>query len=152
MSWLYFLLWDFVPFCNIRPSISGIHCLQNICGDYAAEHEITIYCKKNGAFLSRSMDNLLHQMFFWIVYVYNYLTKSNILVGVLLNASLKDDDDDDDIQRQVKSLHCAGNKLRGIFVQYSPAVKKHCIPCLLHANLCLAIVKQIRTDIVRNGY
>jgi len=35
-------------------------------------------------------------------------------LGVLLNASLKDDDD---IQRQVKLLYCAANKLR------SPAVK-----------------------------
>jgi len=35
-------------------------------------------------------------------------------LGVLLNTSLKDDDD---IQRQVKLLYCAANKLR------SPAVK-----------------------------
>ena len=42
-------------------------------------------------------------------------------LGVLLIASLKDDDDD--IQRQVKSLYCAANKLSGTFAQYSPAVK-----------------------------
>ena len=30
---------------------------------------------------------------------------------------------DDNIQRQVKSLYCAGNKLRGTFDQCSPAVK-----------------------------
>jgi len=45
-----------------------------------------------------------------MVYVYNFLT----------NASLKDDDD---IQRQVKSLYCAANKLRDTFDQCSPAVK-----------------------------
>ena len=38
-----------------------------------------------------------------------------------VNASLKDDDD---IQRQVKSLYCAANKLRGTFDQYSPVEKK----------------------------
>jgi len=31
-------------------------------------------------FVPKSINNLLHQMFFWIVYVYNFLTKSNILV------------------------------------------------------------------------
>ena len=28
------------------PSISGLQCLLNICGDYAAEHEITFNCNK----------------------------------------------------------------------------------------------------------
>ena len=37
-----------------------------------------------------------------------------------INASLKDDDD---IQRQVKSLYCAANTLRGTFDQSFPAVK-----------------------------
>ena len=41
-------------------------------------------------------------------------------LGVWINASLKDDDD---IQRQVKSLYCAANKLRSTFDQCSPAVK-----------------------------
>jgi len=71
--------------------------------------------------------------------------------GVLLNASLKDDDD---VQRQVKSLYCAANKLRGTFDQFSPAVKntvlscskKHFTLCLLHANVCFPIVEQIHTD------
>jgi len=39
---------------------------------------------------------------------------------VWINAALKDDDD---IQRQVKSLYCAANKLIGTFDQCSPAVK-----------------------------
>jgi len=39
---------------------------------------------------------------------------------VWINASLRDDDD---IQRQVKSLYCAANKLRGSFDQRSTAVK-----------------------------
>jgi len=41
--------------------------------------------------------------------------------------------DDDDIQRQVKSLYCAANKLRGTFDQCSLAVKNtffcaYCMP------------------------
>jgi len=49
---------------------------------------------------------------------------------VWIYASLKDDDD---IQRQVKSLYCAANKLRGTFDQCSPAVKTvlfraYCMP------------------------
>jgi len=60
-------------------------------------------------------------------------------LGVWINASLKDDDD---IQRQVKSLYCAANKLRGTFDECSPAVKN----ILFHANVCLPIVEQIHTD------
>ena len=51
-------------------------------------------------------------------------------LGVWINASLKGDDD---IQRQVKSLYCAANKLRGTFDQCSPALKNtlfhaYCMP------------------------
>jgi len=62
-------------------------------------------------------------------------------LGAFLKSSLKDDDD---IQRQVKSLYCAANKLRDTFDQCSPAVK-NTISCLLHANACLPIVEQIHT-------
>ena len=51
-------------------------------------------------------------------------------LGVWINASLKDGDD---IQRQVKSLHCAANKLRGTFDQCSPAVKN----TLFRAYYCM---------------
>jgi len=54
-------------------------------------------------------------------------------VGALLNASLKDYDD---IQRQVKSLYCAANKLRGPFDQCSPAVKTlYFVPIALQCML-----------------
>jgi len=51
-------------------------------------------------------------------------------LGVWLNASLKGDDD---IQKQVKSLYCAANKLRGTIDQCSPAAKNiilcaYCMP------------------------
>ena len=71
-----------------------------------------------------------------------FLDQVNYL-GVWINASLKDDDD---IQRQVKSLYCAANKLRGTFYQCSTAVKKQFISCLWHANVCLPIVEQIHAD------
>ena len=32
--------------CVFSPSISGLQCLLNICGDYAAEHEIIFNCNK----------------------------------------------------------------------------------------------------------
>jgi len=31
----------------VHPSVNGLQCLLNICGDYAAEHEITFNCNKN---------------------------------------------------------------------------------------------------------
>ena len=84
-------------------SISGLQCLLNICGDYAAEHEITFNCNKtigvlfcpkkykqpapSNVFLNRVRVQFLDQV--------KYL-------GVWINASLKDDDD---IQRPVKSLY-----------------------------------------------
>ena len=113
------------------PSISGLQCLLSICGDYAAEHKITFNCNKTiGVFFcpkkykqpapSNVFLNGVHVQFFDQV---KYL-------GVWINASLKDDDD---IQRKVKSLYCAANKLRGTFDQCSPAVKStlfraYCMP------------------------
>ena len=32
--------------CVFSPSISGLQCLLNICGEYAAEYEITFNCNK----------------------------------------------------------------------------------------------------------
>jgi len=52
-------------------------------------------------------------MFFWMVYV-QFFDQVKYLV-VWINASLKDDDDDD-IQRQVKLLYCAANKLIGTLI------------------------------------
>ena len=66
-----------------------------------------------------------------------------------INASLKDDDD---IQRQVKSLYCAANKLRGTFDQCSPAVKNtllraYCMPmyaCQLWSKYTQTSMKRLR--------
>jgi len=56
-------------------------------------------------FDTKTMNNLLHRMIFGI----RFFDQAKYL-GVLVNASLNDEDD---IQRQVKLLHCAVNKLRG---------------------------------------
>jgi len=77
-------------------------------------------------------------------------------LGVLLYASLKDDDD---IRRQVKSLYCAANKLRGTFDQCSPAVKNtisclYCMPvyaCKLWSNYTQTSMKRLRL-VYNNAY
>jgi len=43
-----------------------------------------------------------------------------LLLLIIIYSSLKDIDD---VQRQVESLYCAENKLRGTFNQCTPAVK-----------------------------
>ena len=117
--------------CVFNPSINGLHCLLNICGDYAAEHEITFNCNKTIGVLfcpkkckqpapSNVFLNGVRVQFFNQV---KYL-------GAWIYATLKDDDD---IQRQMKSLYCAANKLRGTFDQCTPAVKNtlfraYCMP------------------------
>jgi len=120
--------------CVFSPSISGLQCLLNICGDYAAEHEIIFNCNntigvlfcpkkyKQPAPSNVSLNGVRVQFLNQVKYL-----------GVWIKASLKDDDD---IQRQVKSLYCTANKLRSIFDQCSPAVKNtlfraYCMP--MHA-------------------
>jgi len=108
--------------CVFSPSISGLQCLLNICGDYAAEHEITFNCNKTIGVLfcpKKYKQPAPSNVFLNGVRVQSFDQVKYI--GVWINASLKDDDD---IQRQVKSLYCAANKLRGTFDQCSPAVKK----------------------------
>ena len=53
--------------CVFRPSISGLQCLLNICGDYAAEHKksLLIVTKQLVFFFAqKSINNLPHQIFF----------------------------------------------------------------------------------------
>jgi len=51
--------------CVFSPNISGLQRLLDICGDYAAEHEIALHCNKTIGILfgHRIMDNLLHEFF-----------------------------------------------------------------------------------------
>ena len=60
--------------CVFSSSIRGLQCLLNICGDYAAKHEITFNCNKTIGvlFCPKNINNLPHQMFFYMVYVYNF--------------------------------------------------------------------------------
>jgi len=117
--------------CVFSPSISGLQCLLNICGDYAAEHEITFNCNKTIGvlFCPKKYKQPAQSNVFLNGVRVQFLDQMKYL-GVWINASLKDDDD---IQRQVESLYCAANKLRGAFDQCSPAVKNtlfraYCMP------------------------
>ena len=87
--------------CVFSPNITGLQSLLNICGDCAAEHEITFNCNKTIGLLfcpkkykqpapSNVFLNGVRVQFFDQV---KYL-------GVWINAPLKDDDD---IQRQRRS-------------------------------------------------
>ena len=109
--------------------LSGLQCLLNICGDYAAEHEITFNCNKTiGVFFAVYKQPVPSNVFLNGVRV-QFLNQVKYL-GVWIYASLKDDDD---IQRPVKSLYSAANKLRGTFGQCTPAAKNtlfraYCMP------------------------
>jgi len=107
--------------CVFDHSISGLQCLLNICGDYAAENEMTFNCNKTIGVLfypKRYKQPAPSNIFLNGVRV-QFFDQVKYL-GVWINASLKVDDD---IQRQVKLLQCATNKLRGTFDQCSPAVE-----------------------------
>ena len=103
--------------CAFSPRISGLQCLLNICGDYAAEHEITFNCNKTTGvvFCPKKYKQPAPLNVFLNGIRVQFLDQLKYL-GVWINASLKSDDD---IQRQVKSLYCAANKLRGTFDQCS---------------------------------
>jgi len=45
--------------CVFSPSIGGLQCLLNICGDCATEHVAVVFF-----FAQKSIYNLLHQMLF----------------------------------------------------------------------------------------
>ena len=64
------------------PGISVLQGLLNICRVYAAEHEITFDCNITIGvrFLLKSVNNLFHKLFYWMVSSYNFLTKWNTLV------------------------------------------------------------------------
>jgi len=143
--------------CVFSPSISRLQCLLNICGDYAAEHDITFNCNKTIGVLfcpKKYKQPGLSNVFLNGVRV-QFLDRVKYL-GVWINASLKDDDDN---QRQVKSLYCAANKLRGTFDQCFPAVKYTLFrACCMPMYACQSWSKYTQTSIKRlraaynNGY
>ena len=92
----------------------------------------------------------------YVVYPCTIFRPSERYLGVLINASLKDDED---IQRQMKSLYCAANKLRGTFGQCSSAVKSTLFPaycmsmcaCQLWSKYTQASMKRLRAA-YKNAY
>jgi len=86
------------------PSISKFQCLLTICGELVTtllNTKLLLNATKQLVFLfvPKSMNNLLHRMFFLYGVRVQFSDQVKYL-GASLNASLKDDDD---IQRQVKS-------------------------------------------------
>ena len=130
--------------CVFSPSISGLQCLLDICGDYAAEHEIIFNCNKaigvlfcpkkykqpapSNVSLNGARVQFLNQV--------KYL-------GVWINASLKDDDD---IQRQSEITILCSKQTQRHFWSVHSCCKKHFISCLLHDNVCFPTVEQIHAD------
>ena len=96
--------------CMFSPSISGLQCLLNICGNYATEHKITFICYKTivVVFCPKKYKQPAPNVFLNGVRV-QFFNQVKYL-GVWINPSLKDDDN---IQAQVTSLYCAANKLKG---------------------------------------
>jgi len=136
--------------CVFSPSISGLQCFLNICGDYAAEHEIIFNCIKTIGvlFCPKKYKQPAPSNVFLNGVSVQFLNQVKYL-GVWIDASLKDDDD---IQRQVKSLYCAANKLGGTFDQCTPAVKNtlfraYCMPmydCHLWSKYTRTSMKRLR--------
>jgi len=136
----------------LSPSINGLQCLLNVYGDYAAEHEITFNCSKTTGvlFCPKKYKQPASSNVFLNGVCVQFFDQVKYL-GVWINASLKDDDDD--IQRQVKSLYCAANKLRGTFDQCSPAVKNtlfytYCMPmyaCQLWSKYMQTSMKRLHS-------
>ena len=136
--------------CVFSSSISGLQCLLNICGDYAAEHEIHFNCNKTIGVLycPKKYKQPAPSIFFLNCVRMQFLDQVKYL-DVWINASLNDDDD---IQRQVISLYRAANKLRGTFDQCSPAVintlfRAYCMPmyaCQLWGKCTQTSMKRLR--------
>ena len=77
----------------VQPSINGLQCLLNICGDYAAEHEITFNCNKTiGVFCPKKYKQPAPSNVFLNGVRVQFFGQVKYL-GVWINASLKDDDD-----------------------------------------------------------
>ena len=131
------------------PSISGLQCLLNICGNYATEHKITFICYKTivVVFCPKKYKQPAPNVFLNGVRV-QFFNQVKYL-GVWINPSLKDDDN---IQAQVTSLYCAANKLKGTFDQCSSAVKNtlfcsYCMPmyaCQLWSKYTQTSMKRLR--------
>jgi len=66
-----------IDICVFSPSTCGLQCLLNICDDFAAEHEIIFNCNKTIVFFlaQNSINNLLHQMLFKMVYAGFFIRK-----------------------------------------------------------------------------
>jgi len=95
-------------------SLSGLQHLQNICDDYAAEHNMTFNCNKTCgvSFCLKKYKQPASFEYFPQWCMCTVFRPSQVCR--LLNVQLKDHND---IHRQVKFQYCAANKLMGTFAQ-----------------------------------
>ena len=130
--------------CVFSPSISGLQCLLNICGDYAAEHEITFNCSKTIGVLfcpkkykqpapSNVFLNSVRIQFFWPSDI-SWCVDKCIIEGWWWYSETSE-----------ITILCSKQTM-GHFWSVLSCSKKHFISCLLHANVCLPIVEQIYAD------
>jgi len=106
-------------------SVRGLQCLLNICGDYAAEREITSNCNKTVGVLfcpKKHKQPASSNDFLSVVHVQRFDQVKYL--GGWINASLMDEDG---IQRQVKSINvlCSKQTPRH-FRSVLSFSKKHC--------------------------
>ena len=95
--------------------------MLDVCCAYAVEHEIVFNYKKTvGMVFDCKTHKCLQQPHICINnHRIDFVDRVKYL-GVILQCSLKDDAD---IQRQIKSLYCAANRLRTTFHKCSTPVK-----------------------------
>ena len=140
---------DILVNCNVfwifvvtMPSISGLQCLLNICGDYASEHEITfncneticvLFCPKNITCPTKCFSKWCTCATFWPREI-PWCVDKCITEGWWWYSETS----------EITMMCCKQTQRR--FWSVLSCSKKHSILCLLHANLCLPTVKQIYTD------
>jgi len=90
----------------ISPSISGLQCLMTIGGDYVAEHEIALNCRKTIYVLFCPKKHTTCSTKYFLNSAHVPFFDQLKCLDACINASLKVDDDND-IQRQVIPLYYA---------------------------------------------
>jgi len=132
--------------CVFSPSTNGPQCLLNICGDYAAEHEITFNCNKTIGVLfcpkkykQPAPSNVFLKWYtctiFWPSEI-SWCVDKYIIEGWWWHSETSE---------ITRPILCSKRTQRHFWSVLSCS-KKHFISCLLHTNVCLPTVEQIHTD------
>ena len=116
--------------CVFSSSISGLQCLLNICGDYAAEHEITFNCNKTIGvlFCSKSINNPIKCFSKWCTCTSFRPSEISWCVDKCIIEGWWRHSETSEI-----TILCSKQTQRHFWSVLS-CCKKHFISCLLHAN------------------